>query len=78
MPYSPQGGSSLNIRKMYIENQKHKGMKTFSINTNKRFRLRGIGGILLLLMLVALPMSAQNVSVEAKIDSTVIFIGQQT
>ena len=53
-------------------------MKTFSINTNKRFLLRGIGGILLLLMLVALPMSAQNVSVEAKIDSTVIFIGQQT
>jgi len=30
------------------------------------------------LMLVALPMSAQKVSVEAKIDSTVIFIGQQT
>ena len=29
-------------------------------------------------MLVALPMSAQKVSVEAKIDSTVIFIGQQT
>ena len=30
------------------------------------------------LMLVALPMSAQKVSVEAKIDSTVIFVGQQT
>ena len=29
-------------------------------------------------MLVALPMSAQKVSVEAKIDSTVIFVGQQT
>ena len=30
------------------------------------------------LMLLTLPMSAQNVSVEAKIDSTVIFVGQQT
>jgi hypothetical protein len=30
------------------------------------------------LMLVAIPVSAQNVSVEAKIDSTVIFVGQQT
>jgi hypothetical protein len=30
------------------------------------------------LMLVVLPMSAQNVSVEAKIDSTAIFVGQQT
>ena len=29
-------------------------------------------------MLLTLPMSAQNVSVEAKIDSTVIFVGQQT
>ena len=29
-------------------------------------------------MLAVLPMSAQNVSVEAKIDSTVIFVGQQT
>ena len=29
-------------------------------------------------MLVAIPVSAQNVSVEAKIDSTVIFVGQQT
>ena len=30
------------------------------------------------LMLLTLPMSAQNVSVEAKIDSTTIFVGQQT
>ena len=56
-------------------------MKTFSVNTNKKIPLGGIGGILLLLMLAffsALPVSAQKVSVEAKIDSTAIFVGQQT
>lgn len=56
-------------------------MKTFSVNTNKKIPLGGIGGILLLLMLAffsALPASAQKVSVEAKIDSTAIFVGQQT
>lgn len=56
-------------------------MKTFSVNTNKKFPLGGIGGFLLLLMLAffsAIPVSAQNVNVEAKIDSTVIFLGQQT
>ena len=56
-------------------------MKTFSVNTNKKIPLGGIGGILLLLMLSffsALPVSAQKVSVEAKIDSTAIFVGQQT
>ena len=66
---------------MNIENRKYKRMKTFSVNTNKKIPLGGIGGILLLLMLAffsALPVSAQKVSVEAKIDSTVIFVGQQT
>lgn len=56
-------------------------MKTFSVNTNKKIPLGGIGGILLLLMLAffsALPVSAQKVNVEAKIDSTAIFVGQQT
>ena len=56
-------------------------MKTFSVNTNKKIPLGGIWGILLLLMLAffsALPASAQKVSVEAKIDSTAIFVGQQT
>ena len=56
-------------------------MKTFSVNTNKKFSLGRIEGFLLLLMLAffsAIPASAQNVSVEAKIDSTVIFVGQQT
>ncbi len=66
---------------MNIENRKYKRMKTFSVNTNKKFSLGRIGGFLLLLMLAffsAIPASAQNVSVEAKIDSTVIFVGQQT
>ena len=66
---------------MNIENRKYKRMKTFSVNTNKKIPLGGIGGILLLLMLSffsALPVSAQKVSVEAKIDSTAIFVGQQT
>ena len=66
---------------MNIENRKYKRMKTFSVNTNKKIPLGGIGGILLLLMLAffsALPVSAQKVSVEAKIDSTAIFVGQQT
>ncbi len=66
---------------MNIENRKYKRMKTFSVNTNKKIPLGGIGGILLLLMLAffsALPVSAQKVNVEAKIDSTAIFVGQQT
>ncbi len=66
---------------MNIENRKYKRMKTFSVNTNKKFSLGRIEGFLLLLMLAffsAIPASAQNVSVEAKIDSTVIFVGQQT
>ena len=66
---------------MNIENRKYKRMKTFSVNTNKKIPLGGIGGVLLLLMLAffsALPVSAQKVSVEAKIDSTAIFVGQQT